>query len=533
MLRFVQHLMLRTNRGPMRALWRLAYRIAARGFAAYVTRGEPGASTYLRGTLASGEALPGLADIDVEVVLSPSAGATDARERVRARFRRVRRALPVLGDLLFDWPSVFEQDDLARAASQTIFTYGLDRTPPAAAYLGADVDAHRTRLLERPELYGPAHAWKRLTGPARPLPEAPHDADSRRLAAWLELQNWWRWAFDACVHPHRPRTAHLCVKLVAEPVRAWLWLVDGERAGGRVAALELGRERLPEHAAAFERALDLYAALPAMPEPPLATILPDFLELSERLGGEIARRVEPAGFTEVRLTDTEPRTLALAHGRWRGEEPLVPLVDWRALVAGQGEPDEAFAIVEGDASDPAVLAALATAQDRGPYPTLCTHGLMLRPAPMGGRQTLRAAQCAATDPVSFALAAGRSTARFPNVRGWSIQDTARRAVAEHAAWLAARSGRSLDRDFAAFAVVVTAARAGLVWGSVEAGEPELPVTVDATLELLGASEAVRASYHEHAVSWVPPDARLVEELRAAVERLPAYAGERRTLAPAP
>ncbi|MEA2388405.1 MAG: hypothetical protein QOG41_1178, partial [Thermoleophilaceae bacterium] len=318
-----------------------------------------------------------------------------------------------------------------------------------------------------------------------------------------------------------------------EPVRAWLWLVDGERAGGRVAALELGRERLPEHAAAFERALDLYAALPAMPEPPLATILPAFLELSERLGGEIARRVEPAGFTEVRLTDTEPRTLALAHGRWRGEEPLVPLVDWRALVAGQGEPDEAFAIVEGDASDPAVLAALATAQDRGPYPTLCTHGLMLRPAPMGGRQTLRAVQCPATDPVSFALAAGRSTARFPNVRGWSIQDTARRAVAEHAAWLAARSGRSLDRDFAAFAVVVTAARAGLMWSSVEAGEPELPVTVDATLELLGASEAVRASYHEHAVSWAPPDARLVEELRAAVERLPAYAGERRTLAPAP
>src|SRR4051794_34100985 len=113
MLRSVQRLMLRTDRGPMRAVWRVAYLAAARAYAAYVTRGERGATTYLRGTLATGEALPGLADIDVEVVVD----GPGSRARVRERFHSVRRALGALGDLLFDWPSVFQGDELARAAA--------------------------------------------------------------------------------------------------------------------------------------------------------------------------------------------------------------------------------------------------------------------------------------------------------------------------------------------------------------------------------------------------------------------------------
>ena len=49
-------------------------------------------------------------------------------------------------------------------------------------------------------------------------------------------------------------------------------------------------------------------------------------------------------------------------------------------------------------------------------------------------------QCEVTDPVSFALARGALVANFPNVPGFSIQDTARRALAEHAAWLGASMG---------------------------------------------------------------------------------------------
>jgi DNA-binding NarL/FixJ family response regulator len=47
------------------------------------------------------------------------------------------------------------------------------------------------------------------------------------------------------------------------------------------------------------------------------------------------------------------------------------------------------------------------------------------------RSRLRAVTCPVTDPVSFALVAGGTVARFPNVDGWSAEHAARRAVAEH------------------------------------------------------------------------------------------------------
>ena len=56
--------------------------------------------------------------------------------------------------------------------------------------------------------------------------------------------------------------------------------------------------------------------------------------------------------------------------------------------------------------------------------------LASKPFPRGN---LRCAQCAATDPVSFALLDGRAIARFPLVPGWSAADWARRAVAEQRA----------------------------------------------------------------------------------------------------
>jgi hypothetical protein len=291
-------------------------------------------------------------------------------------------------------------------------------------------------------------------------------------------------------------------------------------------------------------ARELERSLATTARAPLRSALSHLLALSARVAGEIASGVEPAGHTEVRLRETAGGPLAFPHGGWRPAYPLslwaaaprlLPLVDWRALASGQ-QADETFGIVPGHAADPAVIAALATAMDRGPYPTLSTHGLLIRPAPMGGRQTLRAVHCPATDPVSFALAAGAPLAMFPNVRGWSIEDTARRAVAEHSAWLAQSRGRPVDRDFPALAVLVTAARAGLLWQSLEAGEPELPLTADATLESLAESvpsaravaDAARAVYPEFAVSWAPPAPHLLDALREAVERLPAYAAEQRT-----
>ena len=77
----------------------------------------------------------------------------------------------------------------------------------------------------------------------------------KSLAAWLELVTWWRWAFTVCVDRSGPRTAHLCLKLVTEPVRIWLWLAHGERVGRRVsAAMSDGQEDVGDAQAAGQLA---------------------------------------------------------------------------------------------------------------------------------------------------------------------------------------------------------------------------------------------------------------------------------------
>jgi hypothetical protein len=140
---------------------------------------------------------------------------------------------------------------------------------------------------------------------------------------------------------------------------------------------------------------------------------------------------------------------------------------------------------------------------------------------------MRTVHCQPTDPVSFALIAGAQFARFPNVPGWSIADTARRAVAEHAAWLAVdareRSGTVLGR-------LAIAARAGLLQESVGEAEPELALTIDATLESLAertpsaapVAAAAREAYHRFAEDRAEPPATLTAALRRTVLALPAY-----------
>jgi hypothetical protein len=207
---------------------------------------------------------------------------------------------------------------------------------------------------------------------------------------------------------------------------------------------------------------------------------------------------------------------------------VLPLADWRAIV-DPGLPDETFAPVAGDATDPGVLSRVALVLTKGPYPTLSADGLLLRPY-HGGRARLRAVQCATTDPVSFALIDGAATAAFPNATGWSARDTARRGVAEHAAWLATHpvpaepSGHHLGR-------LITAARAALFLQSVEAGAPQLPLTGAATARALaervegarGVAEAAWDAHMTFAVDWVAPDRATVGALDDLVRGLSPYA----------
>jgi hypothetical protein len=101
---------------------------------------------------------------------------------------------------------------------------------------------------------------------------------------------------------------------------------------------------------------------------------------------------------------------------------------------------------------------------------------------------LRTLKCRVSDPVLFALAEGKRVATFPRVSGFSAEDLARRAVAEHGAQLRLGTDQSLE-------VLWRAARAALFLQSIQEGDPELPLTASETAQRLGAqstsAQAVR------------------------------------------
>ena len=363
------------------------------------------------------------------------------------------------------------------------------------------------------------------------------------MIAWLELQHWWRYAFGACV-ASGPSTAYLCVKLVSEPARVWLWLVHGERVSSRREALRRGAQALPEESDVFERALALQSTLAQAPDPPLAKTLEDLLRLTRRLAGWLLAEAESAGVEDVRLIWGE-KDLVLA--RRAGDSlrallgtrlRLLPLVDWRTLV-WPAAPDEALVDMPGSPADPATVGAAAVAGRAGPYPALRDAGLLVLPAQIHRRTLLRAVQCPLTDPISFAVLDGAPVARFSRAPGWSIQDTARRAVAEHRAWLGAGGGTG-EASEEALGLLFTAARAGLLLQSLGSAEPELALTVAAVAERLGAGGGAARSVSESSYEAYlacrsdggSPPTDVLADLRKCVLALPAYRHTAATVAAA-
>lgn len=536
----VHRLLLRAAGFRGRRLWRLAYRLAAHAWAAFLIRGEPGASAYARGSVGAGDVVPGLSDVDVAVVLAgDSARPGRAVARVTARWSRLRRAL-ALTDLLFDYPLILEQDELARLVGGSTFTFGLeDSSGPGVGYLAEPFPQDRVRLLERPGLYEMTRDWRPLRGPERRPAERARDPQLRRIAAWLELCSWWQWVFGACADPAGPRTASLCVKLVAEPARIWLWLAHGERVSGRSEVLTRTLALLPEEEGSLRRAQRLLGELHTAPEPPLAQVLPILLRLSERIAQLIEAEIADAGATDVRLPGAGNPELIMGHGGWiataglaAGREPrALPLSDWRSL-ASPVLPDETLVLVEGDPVDPSLLALASISQSYGPYPAFRSGRLMMLPG-QRARTRLRAITCSATDPVSFALAEGQAEAAFPEVAGWSARDTAARAVAEHRMWLSGRTplwaGQD-DVEGTTLGMLFSAARSALFAESLAAGDvPELALTVSDTAHGLAALSATAgdvadegvAHYREFASHRTPPPAAIVDALRRVVRALPA------------
>jgi hypothetical protein len=160
-------------------------------------------------------------------------------------------------------------------------------------------------------------------------------------------------------------------------------------------------------------------------------------------------------------------------------------------------------------------------------------GLLVLPAAALSRSELRAIQCPASDPTSFALLRGDRVARFPNPRGWSVEDTARRAVAEHRARLEVepRSRAPGKRDGEVLGVLITAARAAFLWETIDQGAPQLPVTVTETVRQLAdrsmttrtVAEDALEHYRAFLVERRAPPPATVSELRRVVRDLPAFA----------
>jgi hypothetical protein len=258
---------------------------------------------------------------------------------------------------------------------------------------------------------------------------------------------------------------------------------------------------------------------------------------------------DAAGSVDVRLTGSEelavtPDVVARMRALTAGGESrgLLPLADWRAR-AVPSMPDEAMVLIQANAVDPAFLSATAHADSGDAIPAFRYNSMLVMPTTNPERGMLRAVQCQPTDPVSVALADGRTVARFPELAGWSAVHCARRAVAEHRGWLAAngsvspphgwvgmQSGCS-ERTMRTMGLLFTAARAALFLESIDEGHPELAVTVAGVADCLVArdascSDVVHSALHDFRASRAAGsnDASQVAAMLDVVRNLSAYAG---------
>jgi hypothetical protein len=455
---------------------------------------------------AGSELLPGMSDIDLAIVTPGPA------DRLRARWGGLQRRVPWI-DRLLDRPLIFDEAELNDVvAGASALTYGLGRGAPA--YFGERPNVDWTRTLEHPGLDGPIAGWQLLRGPdRRPAPALRGDQDER-LAAWLHVLLWWRWVFLFCDQPRTPRAADVCVKAVAEPARAWLWLAHRERAESRKDALQQLARRLPEEEPAARLALDLQRRLRFAPEAPFADILPALVRLTRRVDDVIALQLGDVPRDEVRVVTSAEATLR------RNAPAAIPLADWPAVAAPQAFA-ETFALDASSPADAAALAGAVRAFHERRYTALRDGDVLVLPARPMPLSRLRAVKSRTTDPVSFALLDGAACARFPRVRGWSAADLAERAVAEHRAWL--RTRRVPPRPWMPpppasqpLALLLSAARAKLFADSMQGGEPELIADpVELGRRLGPAGEAAVAAY---AAGGTPPQ-RVLAALEPVVAKL--------------
>jgi len=524
----LQRFVLRTRTSPLRHVYRALYGAVAGAAAAWMGRG--GSTVYLTGSLANGEPLYGLSDIDL-IGVAPAGG----RAQLARSVERMHRVVPLLARLAGD-VYVYDQPEFAAAISSPFLTYGLGGG--RAAFTGGHAAHDPAALLERPGLHGPRDGWRRVRGPeiaAAGIRER-HD---ERIAAWLELQLRWRFAYLTCLDEPDFALGPRVGSLVAEAARIWLWLAANEKLTGRRAPLQRATGLLEDEAEPLRLALRTLE--PRSSQHPGRELWACFVRLSRRIAQCIEDELASSTSTEVQLDgDCSGRGMPLRD--WRAL--VLPAVDWSTPGLPAALP-EYFTLGDEDPTDLDAVARAARSTGDGHWRSLRSGPLLARPTLRvweDGR--LRGLETPASDPVSFALADGRASAAFPDVRGWSALDRSRRAVAEHRAWLHQElDGRDRRPGWvgpwpsaswetpASVSLLLSAARAALFLESVERGAARLPLTEEATVRSLTACYPSTTEVAEHALAalrasererrppgWVP-----LMRLRAAVIRLPAYA----------
>ena len=550
-------LMLRTSSSPLKKLWGLAYWSVVQAAVASIRRQYRDAAIYLKGSFATREEIHGISDVDLVVVL-PDDGTPQGSAQLTAReyWKQVLRRFPLFG-LVVQHCWFYEEDDLRETLKGSCLTNGLasnddNDSADRAVFLGPNPLHDHMGLQAHPSVYGPRNEWRNL-GSKDCLPRsAPHDAQSRRLAAWLDLQYWWRYAFQACAEPEREHVPLLCVKLVAEPMRLLLWAERGEQVTTREAALRRGLDELPEEREMFELGLRLLKALPNSPRPPLREVIDGLFRQTERLSAHMSSAADAAGWVDVKLAGRDELHVTPDLGermrslRARGESvELLPLADWRAR-AVPGLPDESMILARAGEMNPTFLAAMANADHGEAISAFRYNNMLVMPTLDSERGTLRAVQCLPSDPVSFALADGQRVARFPELAGWSAMHCARRAVAEHRGWLEATDwtypphgwvgvqSAGTSPHTRTLGLLFTAARAALFLESVNDGRPELAVTVAGVADSLIArdstcTDVVSSALDHYRSSRADKldhcdDPRSVAAMLEVVRNLPSYAG---------
>ncbi len=530
----IRGFVLRTARSPLKPLWAALYALTARGVALIVAPRRSRTSVYLTGSLAFGEPVYGLSDIDLVAV---SVNETES-QRVRRRYDALCRVLPPLRGLVPHF-STYDAQGLARVLGGSYLVNGLGEG--RAVFLGPDAVGDGRGLLQRPGLHDPRE-WPRLRGRIRAAP-APA-VQSRLQVGWLELHHPWRYAVRAAGAEGDVQRAALAVGIVAEAARIWLWLAHDERHDGKPAALRRALHLMPAEEDGLRYALEVHQAMHRSPRVAVERLLACFVRISAVIADLVDDSAARAGATRVELLGAEV-------GAASAED--VALLDWTALVVPRLHPgltgvvEERLAVAHDDPTDPAALTAAAARGRIDRVPALRHGSLLIEPTfEVWGYGRLRLVQCRSSDPVSAALLDGRAHADFPELPGWSARDWARRAVAEHRAWLFAGEDQgpgphrwlgprpaSGSTAPATVGLLLSAARAALFLESVEQGSPRLPLRlgdVPAALAARGsglgdAAEACAALDADRG-NQVPPPPELLARFRKDVESLPVYASGR-------